>query len=97
MPSGYIGRQYLRGVAYYEFKPVPVKNRVYRYWYLRVNDAGVKRSIYVGAIKPDLSPLKALAAHRRGVDLVSRFRERRSPLPKPRRPGRGGRALARSS
>jgi hypothetical protein len=48
MPRGYVGKKFLRCVAYYEFKDVPVKNRVYRYWYFRVRDhahGGRMRSI----------------------------------------------------
>ena len=66
----------MRRTGYYEFKDVPVKGRVYRYWYLRFLEGMVKRSVYLGKTKP---PISAGAA-------VDAFRESRSRLPKPPAP-----------
>lgn len=87
MPRGYVGDQWIRDQAYYEFKDVPVKGRVYRYWYFRIFADGKLRSIYCGKQRPELSPLEAAAAFRAGDHhLAARFREQRSGAPLPKRP-----------
>lgn len=78
-----------RRQAYFEFKDVPVKNKVYRYWYLRYREGGTLRSVYCGKVKPDCSAREAIDRIRRGYDAKALDRDslNRPPpgptLPKP--------------